>query len=119
MKVISLEKASSENIISMCGFQYYKFRSGTEQYTSLTKPRSRGVLQTDLRERTIHQRGIPKKKKTSMDNLLSEHSGNDWKNDENLAWYNDLLFNQPKKNMEEAAEPCDYLVEENAVHVHI
>lgn len=118
MKVISMKKATTGNV-SVCGFQHFSFRTGTEKYTTLTKRQSRGILPSDLKERVLaRQRGIPEKKKKSLVNLLKKHFGNDWRNDENLAWYNDLLFRQPINNMEdETAEPCDCLAEENAVHI--
>ncbi|KAJ8942348.1 hypothetical protein NQ318_011298 [Aromia moschata] len=50
--------------------------------------------------------------------LCCKHFGNDWKDDEDLAWYNALLLSQPINNMEDdTAEPCDCLAEENTVHV--
>lgn len=118
MKVISLKKATTGNV-SVCGFQHFRFRTGTEKYTTLSKPQSRGILQSDWKVRVLEsQRGIPEKKKKSLGNLLTKQFGNDWKNDKNLAWYNDLLHRQPINNMEdETAEPCDCLSEENAVHI--
>lgn len=118
MKVISLKKATTGNI-SVCGFQHFRFRTGTEQYMTLTKPRSRGIIRSDLKEKVLaRQRGIPEKKKKSLENLLTKQFGNDWRNDENLAWYNDLLLKQPITNMkDETTELCDCLAEENAVHI--
>lgn len=118
MKIISLKKGS-KNDVSVCGFQHFRFRTGGEKYTTLIKPKTRGLLQTDLREKVACQRGIPEKKKKSLGNLLAKQFGENWRNDEDLIWYKDLLSSPPTINNgdDEEADPCDCLAEENAVHI--
>ncbi|CAH0562897.1 unnamed protein product [Brassicogethes aeneus] len=73
-----------------------------------------------LKERSLAgRRGIPKKKKKSLKNLLIKQFGKDWKNDKDLAWYNDLLGRQGINIEDETSdsEPCDCLAEKNAVHI--
>ncbi|CAH0555147.1 unnamed protein product [Brassicogethes aeneus] len=102
-------------------FTHFRFRTGTEQYSTLTKSSSRGTLHSDLKERSLaDRRGIPEKKKKSLENLLSKQFGKDWKNDKDLAWYNDLLGRQGINIEDETSdsEPCDCLAEDiYAVHI--
>nr|CAI5866509.1 unnamed protein product [Callosobruchus analis] len=75
MKVIKLKK-----LVCIC-----MFRTGGEKYTRLIKPNTRGLLQTDLKERAACQRGISEKNKKSLGNLLAQQVGQNWRNDKDLA----------------------------------
>lgn len=57
---------------------------------------------------------------------MKEHFGDDWRNKEDVLWYKNLLksnggenLNISKNNETQEAqnEICDYLDEENAIHI--
>ncbi|CAH1104292.1 unnamed protein product [Psylliodes chrysocephalus] len=94
--------------------------SGTEKFEKLLKPKFSDLDLTIVDKDT--KRGIPEKKKKSLQHLLNQQFGLNWKKSEDLQWYRTLLHGNTLLNEEgdSIVEPegiCDSLEEEVAVHI--
>lgn len=114
MKIVTLKK-NGPNVL-FCGFPYYRFRSGNEKFTKIVKFKSRDVCITDLNEKPLSHRGLPEKKKKSLEHLLEQQFGKNWKADKDLKWYKDLIERDAREELEQTAH-CDCLQEDVAVHI--
>lgn len=120
MKRIVLKRIDGR-VVKICAFENFYFVSGTEKFEKLLKPK---FLDIDLTiEGKDTERGIPEKKKKSLQHLLNQQFGLKWEDSPELQWYRKLLhgttLNVDVENPNDVAldDMCDCLEEEQSVHV--
>lgn len=119
MKRIKLRKSNTS--VTVTCYENFIFESTTETEKSLLKKGKKdGQLKLEL---LPLGRDIKDKKKKSLKNLLKQEFGDEWKEEEDLIWYRNILSTPGAENEENEEsdhneeETCDCLEEDIGVRI--
>lgn len=116
---------NNEPTIKVKTFQFYRFTSSADTpWESLVK-KGKSEDNIELNRLPLGD-SIPDKKKNSLNQLMKEHFGENWRKRVDLSWYKHLLGSTGEENLdisedneiqEDQGEACDCLDEETAIHI--
>lgn len=127
-KKIHLKKCfnkNNERTIKVKTFQFYRFTSLADNTWEPLVKKGKSEDNVELNRLPLGN-SIPDKKKKSLNHLMKENFGENWRNREELLWYKNLLDTNEGENLnssennesqEDQGEVCDCLDEETAIHI--